>query len=372
MRIAILSPFYPYRGGIAEFSNRLYEALVQQEHEVKAVTFSKMYPNFLFPGKTQYVEGETSFSSIKAERTLSSINPLSYIKTANQIADFQPDVVIISYWMSFFAPAYATVAKRLKKKTKLISLFHNVIPHEPKFFDKPFLNYYLKQVLASVVLSEAVKQDLLKVKPDAKYLFSPHPLYDHFGSAVPKSDARKKLGLDAGKKTLLYFGLIREYKGVDMLIEAFGKLSSEYQLIIAGESYDDFGKYQEQIDALPNKDNVHVFNRYISDAEVPLFFSAADVCVLPYRSATQSGITSISYHFNLPMIVTNVGGLPETVHNGKTGVVVEPNPESIADGVEQFFEGDRIQTFTDNITSLKKELSWEVFASAVVDFTKTL
>jgi glycosyltransferase involved in cell wall biosynthesis len=254
----------------------------------------------------------------------------------------------------------------------VISLFHNVIPHEPKFFDKPFLNYYLKQVLASVVLSEAVKQDLLKVKPDAKYLFSPHPLYDHFGSAVPKSDARKSLGLDAGKKTLLYFGLIREYKGVDMLIEAFGKLSSEYQLIIAGESYDDFGKYQEQIDALPNKDNVHVFNRYISDAEVPLFFSAADVCVLPYRSATQSGITSISYHFNLPMIVTNVGGLPETVHNGKTGVVVEPNPESIADGVEQFFEGDRIQTFTDNIASLKKELSWEVFANAVVDFTKTL
>jgi glycosyltransferase involved in cell wall biosynthesis len=372
MKIAILSPFYPFRGGIAEFSNLLYDALLGQGHEVKAVTFSRMYPNFLFPGKTQYVESDSKFSKTNAIRALDSINPISYYKTAQLLKKFQPDVVVIAYWMTFFIPAYATIAWLLRKKTKIIILYHNVIPHEPHSFDKILLNFFVRQSSASVVMSEAVQRDLLSLKPDAKFIYKPHPLYDHFGQAVPKAEARKKLGLHSDKKTLLFFGLIRDYKGLDLLIEAFGKLPSGYQLLIAGEPYGSFEKYRTQIAALSNAHDVHTEVRYISDAEVPLFFSAADACVLPYRSATQSGITSISYHFNLPVIATNVGGLPEAVHNGKTGVVVKPSPEGIADGVEQLFRGDSIQAFTDNIASLKKELSWEMFANAVIDFTRTL
>ncbi len=350
----------------------LYGALREQGHEVQAVTFTRMYPDFLFPGKTQYVEGVSGFEQLKAERILDSINPFSYVKTARQIRKFKPDVVIVSYWMTFFIPAYSAVLFLLGRKAKTITLFHNVISHEPRKLDRFLTKFFIKRASASLVLSNAVKSDLLTLNPAAKYLYSPHPLYNHFGSAMERLQAQYRLGLNPNKKTLLFFGLIRDYKGLDLLIEAFGKLPSDYQLLIAGEPYGDFEKYAKQIAALPNAQDVHYEARYIKDDEVPLFFSAADVCILPYRSATQSGITSIAYHFNLPMIATNVGGLQESVRDGENGVVVAPRVDDIVGGVNRFFAGDNREKFAGAIAQLKKELSWEALAKAITDFSQTL
>jgi glycosyltransferase involved in cell wall biosynthesis len=222
-------------------------------------------------------------------------------------------------------------------------------------------------------MSEAVKRDLLSLKPDAKLIYRPHPLYNHFGQPLPKAQARAALGLHPDKKTLLFFGLIRDYKGLDLLIEAFGKLTPDYQLLIAGEPYGSFDKYRAQIAALPNAQDVHTEVRYVSDAEVPQLFSAADACVQPYRSATQSGITSIAYHFNLPMIATDVGGLKEVIADNETGIIVaQPDAGEIERGIKRFFEQGNPEKFAANINRLKRNLSWEAFAQAVTDFSQTL
>ncbi len=371
MKIAYLSTFYPYRGGIAQFNASLLQAF-EQEHEARAYTFTRQYPDFLFPGKTQYITPGDNATLINADRVLDSINPFSYISAARKINDFAPDILVMKYWMSFLAPALGYVAGSMKKNTKVITVVDNAIPHEPKFFDKPFAKYLFNRADGFVVMSDAVKRDVLTLKPEAKCLFAPHPLYNHFGSSEDKLQAQYQLGLNPKRKTLLFFGLIRDYKGLDMLIEAFGKLPSDYQLLIAGEPYGSFDKYEKQIAALPNAQDVHAEARYIKDDEVPLFFSAADVCILPYRSATQSGITSISYHFNLPMIATNVGGLHESIRDGENGVVVAPTVDDIVGGIKRFFEEGNKERFVANIEQLKKELSWGVLAKAIVDFSKTL
>ncbi|MGL5959845.1 MAG: glycosyltransferase [Bacteroidales bacterium] len=371
MKISIVSPFFPYRGGIAEFSNRLFDALTEQGVQVQAITFKRMYPDFLFPGKTQYVENSTKPVNAKALQILDSINPLSYFHTAARIRQYAPDVLILSYWMTFFIPIYLIIALLLRKKMKVVVLFHNLIPHEPHFYDKPLLRIFTKTIDAAITLSRSVEKEFRGATQHKPIHFSPHPLYDHFGSKVDKFAARKKLGLHETKKTLLFFGLIRDYKGLDWLLEAFGKLPKDYQLIIAGEPYVDFEKYRKQIAALPNAENIVCHARYIADDEVPNFFSAADVCILPYKSATQSGITSIAYHFDLPIIATNVGGLHETVREGQTGIVVAPSPNEIHKGIVDFFNTDNSK-FTNGIAQLKGELSWQNLAKNIVDFSKTL
>ncbi|MDR0712425.1 MAG: glycosyltransferase [Prevotellaceae bacterium] len=372
MKIAYLSTFYPYRGGIAQFNASLLKAFERQA-EVRAYTFTRQYPSLLFPGKTQYVTPDDNATPVDATRTLDTINPLSYHATAKKIAAFAPDVLVMKYWTSFLAPSLGYVAGYLKKQAKVIAILDNAIPHEQRFFDKVFTQYFLNRSSGFIVMSDAVKRDLLSLKPDAKLLYKPHPLYDHFGQAVPKAQARAALGLHPNKKTLLFFGLIRDYKGLDLLIEAFGKLPPEYQLLVAGEPYGSFEKYCTQIAALPNAQDVRTEARYISDAEVPLFFSAADACVLPYRSATQSGITSIACHFNLPMIATDVGGLKEATADGETGVIVaQPDAGEIEKGVIRFFEQGNAEKFRANIGAMKQNFTWESFAQAIVDFSQTL
>jgi glycosyltransferase involved in cell wall biosynthesis len=315
MRIAFLSPFYPYRGGIAQFSDSLFLSL-QKSTEIKAFTFTRQYPGFLFPGKTQYVSEADIDRGINAERVLDSVNPLTYRKTAERIRVFEPDIILISYWMPFFAFSLGRVARILKKicpQAKIISVMHNVIPHEKRTGDDFLTRFYLKQNDSFVVLNEKSKDDLLKLKPDAKYLVLPHPLYDHYGNKIEKAEARKKLGIPSDKKVMLFFGLIRSYKGVDLILEALAELDESYYLIIAGEVYGSFDKYKEIIKKNLLENRVLLQTKFIPESEIALYFSAADVCVLPYRSGTQSGIEGISYHFGLPVIVTDVGGLKETV-----------------------------------------------------------
>ncbi len=373
MKIAILSCFYPYRGGISQFNACLYGEL-SKEHVVKAFNFKRQYPEFLFPGKTQYVTADDEAVPVESTSLLDTANPFTYGKTFRAIREWNPDILIVRYWMSYFAPSLGYITRKMRKHCKVISILDNVIPHEPHFFDAPLTKYFLKGSTGCITLCEAVSKDLLDLKSDAHYTVLQHPLYSHFGEKMPREAAEKKLGLKSGKKNILFFGLIRTYKGLDILLEAFGKLSEEYQLIIAGEPYGSFDKYQKIIDGLPNRQNVHTWLKYIKDSEVTDYFSAADIAVLPYRSATQSGISSVSYHFEVPMIVTDVGGLKETIGDRGTGIVAaDGKPETIAAEIERYFSTPELKDgFIDNIRLEKERLSWKRFASGLIEFADEL
>lgn len=368
MRIAYLSTFYPYRGGIAQFNASLYRAF-EKEHQVKAFTFIRQYPEILFPGKTQMVENDETADKIPAERVLDSVNPFSYWKTGRKIKDFQPDLLIMKYWMSFLAPSLGMAAGMVSKKTKVITVLDNVIPHEKKFFDNAFTKYFLNKNSGFVAMSDAVMQDLHLLNPNARCIRMDHPLYDHFGEPMDRTSACKQLNIDGSKKNLLFFGFIRDYKGLDLLIEAFNKLDNSYNLIIAGECYGSFDKYTQMINNSPLKENIHVFTDYIPDSKVPAFFGAADVCILPYKSATQSGITSIAYHFGVPIIATDVGGLKESITHQSTGLIVpEPSSILIAEAVESYFNKQLQTRFKHDIIQLKERLSWSKFAEGIINF----
>ena len=372
MRIAILSCFYPYRGGISQFNTCLLNELSKQ-HTVKAFNFKRQYPNFLFPGKTQFVTKEDNAVPVESEILLDTANPFSYITTAKKIREWKPDLLIMRYWMSYFAPSLGYVAKHMNKNCKVISILDNVVPHEPRFFDKPFTRYFLNGQDGYVVLCDAVGNDLLQFKPQARYLNTPHPLYSHFGEKLQREEAERILGLKPGKKNLLFFGLIREYKGLDILLEAFAKLDESYQLIIAGEPYGSFDKYQKLIDESPLKENILLNTNYIPDNLVNRYFSAADVCVLPYRSATQSGISAISYHFEVPMITTNVGGLQQMIGDTGTGMISDAiTPESIAATVSEFFSANRHNMLVENIRKEKERLSWSTFCKKLTEFAESI
>lgn len=373
MRIALLSCFYPFRGGISQFNASLFLEL-SKSHTVKAFNFKRQYPEFLFPGKTQYVTKDDDAVPIESETLLDTANPLTYGRTYRAIRDWKPDLVLISYWMSYFAPSLGYIARRLKKRCKVISILHNVIPHEPKFFDAPLTKYFLSGCTGNVTLCDEVSEDLHRLSPSALNVTLFHPIYGHFGEKMPREKAEKLLGLTPGKKNLLFFGLIRAYKGLDILLKAFGELDDSYQLIVAGEPYGSFEKYQTIIDASPAKDRIKLFTRYIKDSEVKDFFSAADLAVLPYRSATQSGISAIAYHFEVPMVVTDVGGLRQSIGDCGTGLVAqEADPDCIAKEIQTYFSDANLKILCINsIRAEKERLSWKSFSRKLLDFSDNL
>lgn len=373
MRIAILSCFYPFRGGIAQFNAALFAELGKKDI-VRAVNFSRQYPDFLFPGKTQYVTPEDEAVPVDSVALLDTANPLTWVRTAREIRKWKPDVLIMRYWMSYFAPSLGHVARHVGKDCKVIGILDNVVPHEQRFFDTPFTKYFLKGCDGYVTMCDAVTDDLLKLKPDARYLVHSHPLYSHFGEKLRREEAEDKLGLEHGKKNILFFGLIRRYKGLDILLDAFGELDDSYQLIIAGEPYGPFEPYQKQIDGNRNRERIHVFPKYIRDSEVKDYFSAADITVLPYRSATQSGISSISYHFEVPMIVTDVGGLKATIGDTGTGIVAEKAEAGcIRREIGRYFNDPLLrQEYVENIRKEKRRLSWSAFCDDLLQFVNSL
>jgi len=373
MKIAYLSTFYPYRGGITHFNHSLY-TVFHSEHQINAYTFKRQYPDILFPGKTQLVTSDDVIEKIPAKRLLDTINPLTYLKTANKIRDFNPDILLMKYWMPFFAPSLGFVAGKLKNKgCKVISILDNVIPHEKKFYDISFSKYFIKRNSGFVVMSDTVRNDLLALLPDAKFIYHEHPVYNHFGTRLSRSDACKKLNIPEEKKILLFFGFIREYKGLDVLIETMSLLSDEYYLIVAGEVYGNDSKYNDLINNFKVGNRLQANFRYISDHEVPLFFSAADVNVLPYKSATQSGILAIAYHFDLPVIVTDVGSLKDTVQRENTGLVVEnADARLLKIKIEEYFASNQKNHFSFQIQKLKEKNSWEHLAHAIIEFSSII
>ena len=366
MRIAYLSCFYPYRGGIAQFNAHLLEAL-GEGNEVRAFNFTRQYPGFLFPGQTQYVTEQDKATPVASTRILDSANPFTWRRTGRAILRWKPDVVVFSYWNSYFVPSHAPVARMMRRHgVKTVTVVHNAIPHEPKFFDKPLARRFFRLNDVLVSMCDAVTADIRSLCPDARIVQRPHPVYDHFGQKQDKAEAQRQLGLDPALRTLLFFGLIRDYKGLDLLLDAMSLLGPGYQLVVAGESYGSFDKYQAQIDASGCAGRIHVFNRYIDDEQVPGFFSAADVCVLPYRSATQSGITAIALHFEVPVVATPVGGLAESVERPGIGRMTEEiSPRGIAAAISDLY-AEGLETFVENIRTVKREMTWPAFAQEIL------
>lgn len=373
MKIAILSTFYPLRGGIAQFNASLYGEL-SKEHDVKAFTFSRQYPSILFPGKTQYVTPDDEAVPLESEALLDTANPFTYLSTLRKIRSWDPDILILRYWMSWFGPSLGFISRHIGDKCKVITIVDNVIPHEPHFFDKPITKYFFSGSDAFVTMCKAVDDDLLQFETKKPHIIMNHPLYSHFGEKMGREEAEEALGLEHGKKNILFFGLIRKYKGLDILIDAFKELNDSYQLIIAGEPYGSFDEYQEKIDASGVSDRIKIFPNYIKDSQVKTYFSAADVTVLPYRSATQSGISSISYHFEVPMIVTDVGGLKGTIGDTGTGIVAkEVSPECIREEIVKYFADPSIKEgCIANIRMEKERLSWKRFAEGVLELAGKL
>ena len=366
MKIIILGTAYPYRGGLAAFNERLAFEFQRQGHEVEIYTFTLQYPNFLFPGKTQY-SPDPAPENLTIYRKVNSCNPFNWMKVGKEIAKKTADVVVFAYWMSFMAPCMGTIARRIRKNghTKVLALVHNMIPHEPNVLDKFLPPYFVKSMDGFMALSESVVRDIEKFdKRNCPKRFSPHPIYDHYGVRLSREEALAMLKLSPDSRYVLFFGFIRAYKGLDLLLEAFADdrfKSANVKLLVAGEFYGDSALYLNKIKELQIEDRVVLCTDFIPDSEVNRYFSAADIVAQPYKTATQSGVTQIAFHFEKPMLVTNVGGLPEIVPDGKIGYVVEPEAQQIADALCRFFAENKQEEFERNIVEEKKKYAWSRF-----------
>lgn len=370
MRIVVLGPSYPYRGGIAMFSDRLTEELVAGGHEVEDWTFKLQYPGFLFPGKTQFSE-DPAPEGIVTLRKMNSVNPFNWIKVGRELRRNRPDLVVVAFWMPFMAPCLGTVARIARRNghTRITGLIHNMLPHEHHPGDKLLVRYFANSVDGFTAMSDSVLHDIEKFNQTAPKVFCRHPLYDNFGKQASRGESMAFLGLDPDYRYILFFGLIRDYKGLDLLMRAFADKRLrrfKTKLLVAGEFYSNEAKYLELEKELGLEDFIVWKSGFVPNSEVRYCFGAADLIVQPYRSATQSGVAQIAYHFEKPMIVTNVGGLAEIVPDGVSGYVVEPDAAQIADKLAQFFEEDKKDHFTEGLRREKKKYSWSNMAGSVI------
>jgi len=371
-KITIVSAAYPLRGGIAHFAGLLFNEL-NKYFDVNVITFKRQYPSLLFPGKSQLEHGD-SVEKIPSDVILDSINPFNWIKIGKKIRDLEPDLLILKYWMPFFAPAYGVISRIVKKngKTKILAICHNVIPHEKKPGDIALSKFFFSSVDYFILLSDSVKDDLLSIVNEPKFKVLFHPIYSNFGNSISKIEAKQYLKIKE-ERVLLFFGFIRDYKGLDVLLEALAilKVQLKFKLIIAGEFYSNEGKYVKLIDELKLQDYVILYNDFIPQEEVKYYFSACDVVVLPYKSATQSGIVQIANNFIKPMISTNVGGLGEVIKDGETGYLVEKeNPQKLADAISKYYKENKEKDFSDNIGIEREKYSWSVFVKEMMELTE--
>ena len=371
MHIVLLGTAYPFRGGLATFNERLARQLQAEGHQVEVITFTLQYPSFLFPGKTQY-STEDAPTDLLISQQVNSCNPLNWFKVGRRICKMQPDLLITCYWMAFFAPCYSIIERIAKRngKTRTIALVHNMIPHEPSILDKLFAPFYVRSTDGFIALSESVVQDIDHLdqnnKPKTSY---PHPIYDHYGEQMSKEEACQALNLNPENQYMLFFGLVRAYKGLDLLLDAFGKVKDQLpnlKLIIAGEFYEDEDKYRAQISNNQLTNKVIIKNEFIADADLRKYFGAADLIVQPYKTATQSGVTQVAFHFEKPMLVTNVGGLGEIVHDHKMGYAVEPNADAIAAALTDYYTHSRQAVYTEYLIKQKDNYSWSKLAESFV------
>jgi glycosyltransferase involved in cell wall biosynthesis len=373
LRIAVVGPVHPYRGGIAHFTEMTAEVLAERGHDVRPVSFSRQYPELLFPGETQLEPDSHAPAVVRnAPRLLDSINPVSWFRTGFHLRDQAPDAVVFQYWMPFFAPAYGVVARGLQRHYGIPSLavVHNALPHERHVGDAWLSRFFLRACEGFVVMSDAVAENLRTLcRPKTPVEQIEHPVYERFGDPVPPPDARAALDLPPDVPLVLFFGFVREYKGLHVLLEALPRaLDSvpDLQLLIAGEPYDDPDRYRRIIDRYGLGDRVHWHDRYIPSDDVPRFFGAADLVAQPYVSATQSGVAQIAFHFEVPMVVTDVGGLAEVVPHEEAGFVVPPeDPAALADALARYFDGDWRERLTQGLRRHKQRYAPDRLAEAI-------
>ena len=374
MKVVLLGTAHPFRGGLAAFNERLINEFLKEGHEADIITFTTQYPSLLFPGSTQFTDAPPP-QHLKIKRMLSSVNPLTWWRTGRRLRRERPDILIIKYWLPFMAPAFGTVARmaRGNGQTRVICIADNIVPHEPRFYDKAFTRFFVNSCDGFITMSNEVLRDLSGFNRTILRAGNPHPLFDNFGKRTARQEACATLQLDSSKKYILFFGFIRDYKGLDLLLEAMREVTAqlpEVELIVAGEFYTNAESYLQQ--AAPLGAAIHWYDRFISDDEVSTFFSVADLVVQPYKHATQSGVTQIAYHFEVPMVVTNVGGLPELVPDGEAGLVVPPQSDAIAAAIIRFFKEDMQPTLLAGLRAGKARFGWDRMVQTILQLRAKL
>ncbi len=371
MKIILLGPAHPYRGGPASFNDRLARQFLAGGHSIEIITFRLQYPRFLFPGKTQLTDAPPPVG-VRIERRLNSVNPFNWISVGYRIKKARPDILLLRFWLPFFGPSFGTVARIAKsnKHTAVICIFDNVIPHEKRPGDKILTKYFTFAIDGAIVMSHTVQDDLKSFRDSIPVRLSPHPLFDNYGNSVNREEALTALNLSGDTSYMLFFGFIRAYKGLDLLIDAFSDLrlrKIKLKLIVAGEFYENDAPYRQLIRKYGLEDEIILFDHFISDREVALFFGASDLIVQPYRSATQSGVTQVAYHFEKPMLVTDAGGLREIVADRKCGYVVKPEAGAIAEAILDYFKNNRKEAYTEGVRRAKEKFSWDKMTKAILD-----
>jgi D-inositol-3-phosphate glycosyltransferase len=375
--IKIIGSAYPFRGGLAAYNERLALEFSNQGFHVEVETFTVQYPKLLFPGKSQFVEGEAPVG-LNIRRTVNSVNPINWILVGQRIRKEKPDLLIVKYWLPFMAPCFGTIIRIIKrnKHTKVIGIADNIIPHEKRIGDSLLTTYFMNSIDGMVAMSKIVFDDIFKFRKNLPSGICPHPLFDNFGEKLEREAALSKLGIDPTFNYILFFGFIREYKGLDLLLKAFANQDLKdipVKLIVAGEFYTDSSPYFDLIEKLDMKDKVLMINKFIADHEVNTYFCAADIVVQPYKNATQSGVTQIGYHFDKPMLVTNVGALAEIIPDQKVGYVVEPDENQISAALLDFYRNKRQHEFEVCASEEKKKFSWSRMTDTIVDvFNQTI
>ena len=372
MHVIIIGPAHPLRGGgITTFNERLARQLQNEGHQTSIFSFSLQYPGFLFPGKSQFTD-DPAPKDLDIHTRINSVNPFNWLRVGHEIKRLKPDMVIVRYWIPLMGPCLGTILRIIKKNkhTRIICIADNVVPHEKRFGDKAFTRYFIKPVDAFITMSEKVLADL-RLFTNKKALLVPHPLYDNFGEKISKAAARKQLAIGNEQKIILFFGFIRKYKGLDILLDAMKLINTKHQthnpkLLIAGEFYEDRKIYDDQIHKLGISDDLILHTHFIPDSEVKNYLCAADVVIQPYRNATQSGVTPLAYHFEVPMIVTNVGGLPAMVPDNKAGLVAEPNAVSLAKKIQEYFDKGE-NHFLPHLLEEKKKFSWTKLVESILE-----
>ena len=369
-KVIIIGSAWPLRaGGLATFNERLAKQFMEEGFDTSIYTFSLQYPSFLFPGSTQ-LSNEPAPAHLKIKACINSINPFNWLKVGNELRKIKPDYIVVRFWMPFFGPCLGTILKLVNRNkfTQIICIADNVIPHEKRMGDTLLTKYFFSSIHRFITMSEKVNQDLktFTQKPSINIV---HPIYDNFGDILSKEEARKHLALPVNEKIILFFGFIRKYKGLDLLLEAMNNANireANIKLLIAGEFYDNKEEYELIIAKYNLANSLYLRTQFIDNSEVKYYLSAADFVIQPYKNATQSGVTPLAYHFEKPMLVTSVGGLANLVPHMKVGIVTEPNADSIAAGIMKLYELGETH-FLKHLCEEKKKFSWEHLTTAIIE-----
>lgn len=369
LKIFIVGPAYPLRGGPAQFNENLCRELIREGHDAQIISYSLQYPNFLFPGSSQFETSGSAPEDIRIHTLINTVNPLNWIGVARFIKKEKPDFILFRYWLPFFGPCLGTIGRLVRSKTTVLALTDNVMPHEKRIGDKPFTRYFVNSCDGFIAMSKTVLRDISVFSDTANKAYSPHPMYETYGEAISMQDARKKLGLDPADKIVLFFGLIRHYKGLDILLEAMAHQeikARRIKLLVAGEFYEDKQPYTDLIQKLGLQEQIILHDRFIPNEAVRDYFCASNLVAQTYRNATNSGVTMVGYYYEKPMLVTNVGGLAEIVPDGKCGYVAETSVPAISEKILDYFDQNREAEFTQHVISEKKKYEWKEFIRVLI------